>query len=70
MVAVPTETPVMIPVVFPADATALLLLVHVPAPPELASVVVVPVQNTVVPVIAPGEALTANVAVAEQPLAV
>ena len=59
----PAVAPVMMPVVAPAIATPGLLLVQLPTPPALASVVVVPVQNIVVPVIdGSGDPFTANVA--------
>jgi hypothetical protein len=71
IVAVPTVAPVMMPVVAPAMATEGLLLVQLPTPPALDSVVVVPVQNTAVPDIdGSGEPLTTNVPTAKHPLAV
>ncbi len=69
MVEVPTPTPVTTPVEA-IVATDVLELVHVPAPPEFDKVLVSPVQIPKVPVIEPGDALTAKVAVVKQPAAV
>jgi hypothetical protein len=57
-------------VVEPIVATEVFELVHVPAPPELESALVTPVQIPRVPAIEPGDAFTANVAVVKQPPAV
>jgi hypothetical protein len=59
--------PVTIPDTLPTAAIDKSLLVQLPTPPGLDNVVVAPVQTVVVPVIAPGEPFTANVAKAEQP---
>jgi hypothetical protein len=70
IVEVPTPTPLTIPEEEPTVATEVLELVHDPTPPELANVDGIPVHKDVVPVIAPGPALTTKVAVAKQPAAV
>jgi hypothetical protein len=51
----------------PMDATAVLLLLQVPPPVVLVSVVVVPVQSVVVPAIGPGAGSTDIVVTAMQP---
>ena len=67
MVVVPAATPVMIPVLEPAVATAVLLLDQVP--PVIASVssVVAPLHTAVVPNIAVGVGLTVRMVVAVHP---
>lgn len=64
---VPPATPVTIPEDEPTVATPVEALVHVPAPPGLANVVVSPEHTVCVPVVAPGFAFTVNVAVAAHP---
>ena len=49
IVTTPGATPVMIPVEIPAEATAGLLLIHVPAPAAFVSVMEVPTQTTAGP---------------------
>ncbi len=51
MVAVPEATPVSMPVLAPMPATPVLLLVHEPPETVAVSVVVLPAQIIVVPVI-------------------
>ena len=64
--AVPSATPVTMPL--PSTVAILVFpLLHVPVPPALNKVVFPPAHNVVVPVIALGEPLTANVATAGQP---
>ena len=69
MVVVPAATPKTEPVAALTVPTAVLLLLHTPAPTAVASlsVVDIPVQTEVAPVIAPatGVALTVTVAVTE-----
>jgi hypothetical protein len=65
MVALPVDTPVTSPLVASTEATAVLLLLHVPPVLALLSVVTTPVQTPVRPVIAGG--LTVMIAVAGQP---
>lgn len=67
IVAVPAVTVVIIPVVVPMFATAVLLLLQVP-PPEFERVVVAPRQIAVVPEIAPGSGFTVIVLIAVQPV--
>lgn len=63
MMALPADSPVTRPPEFTV-ATAVLLLVHVPPVVEALSVVVVPVQIVVVPVIDPAEGAPFTVTVA------
>ena len=63
IVAEPAFTAVSIPVAEPTDATAALLLLHVPPVVVLPSVAIEPAHSEVVPVIAPGAAFTLMVAV-------
>ena len=68
MVAEPAATPVTKPVLASTVATAVLLLLQVPAPvPVLLNAVVKPAHNAVAPVTAPasGSGLTVMLAVAE-----
>jgi hypothetical protein len=65
---VPAVTPVIIPVVDPAVATVVLLLLHRPPPTPSVSVVVRPVHIDVIPVIGVGEELTVTVVVVEHPV--
>jgi hypothetical protein len=51
IIALPAVTPVTVPVDEPTVATAVLLLVQVPAPPVLPSVAEVPWQIALTPVI-------------------
>ncbi len=67
MVAVPADTPEIIPVVDPAIAIAVLLLLHVPVP-ALLSVVAELTQTDVVPVIADGTGLIVTSVVSLQPV--
>jgi len=62
--AVPTETPVTIPEIDPTVAILVLLLVHDPTPPVFVSVLVLPLQIVVVPLVVPGSAFTTNIAIA------
>jgi hypothetical protein len=64
IVAVPSETPTRTPVDEPIAATAVLLLVHTPPGVASLSVVVVPAQIVVVPVIGDATALTVTTVVA------
>ncbi len=64
IVAVPADTPVTTPVV-PTDATLVLLLLQVPPDVALDSVVVVPAQIEVVPVIAVGDPMVIVVVVTQ-----
>ena len=57
IVTVPAATPVTIPEIEAIVATEVLLLIHVP-PPELFSVLVVPVQTKAIPLIADGFSIT------------
>ena len=66
IVEVPGDTPVIIPVAAPAVATAVLLLLQVPAPAELLRVVVLPWHTVRVPNIG-ARAFTVKTAVAIQP---
>jgi hypothetical protein len=65
--AVPPDTPVATPLVDTTEATAALLLVHVPDVPPSAKSVTVPWQMLVVPVTGPGGVRTFTVAEAMQP---
>jgi len=67
MLAVPTATPVMIPVSDPAPAIVPSLLVHVPPPPSV-SVVVLPTQTCDEPDIMPGNGFTETIIVLLQPV--
>ncbi len=58
MIVVPCAAPETTPELLPTVATDVLLLTHVPAVEELASVVVLPLHIVVVPVIEPGVAYT------------
>lgn len=58
MVAVPEETPVIIPVPDPAVATDVLLLLHDPPVVASVSLVVNPAQTIAVPAMAAGGAFT------------
>jgi len=69
MVRAPADTPVMIPVVLPAVASVVLLLLQVPPVVALLSVVVRPAHTLVVPLIAAGSGLTVNAVVMLQPVA-
>jgi len=62
--AVPTETPVTIPEIDPTVAILVLLLVHDPTPPVFVSVLVLPLQIVVVPLVVPGREFTTNIAIA------
>ena len=63
----PPSSAVTAPVAEPIIATEPLLLLHVPAPDEFVSVVVLPEQSVSVPEIAAGNAITVTVRVAMQP---
>jgi hypothetical protein len=67
MVAEPLETPDMIPVVMPAVATAVLLLLHVPLPASL-SVIVAPVQTVDGPEMPAGSGYTVIVVIILHPV--
>ena len=67
MTELPPSSAVTAPEVEPIIATEPLLLLHVPAPDELVSVVVLPEQRVRVPEIAAGNAITVTVRVAMQP---
>ena len=69
MVAVPTETPVTIPVANPTEATPETLLVHVPPAEVLLSVVVAPRHTNGVPDIG-ATVTTDTVATAKQPVGI
>ena len=62
MVAVPPDTPLIIPV-FVIVATEVLLLLHVPPGVALLSMPVLLIHMAVMPVIAPGMGLTVTVVV-------
>ena len=64
----PFDTPVAIPVAAPIVAIPVLLLLQVPPPVALAKVVVEPVHNVGVPVIAAGLGLMVTTAVIIQPV--
>ena len=64
--AVPGDTPFMIPVV-PMVATDILLLLHVPPAVASASVMVWPAHTTVGPAMGSGVGFTATTVVALQP---
>jgi hypothetical protein len=68
IIAVPTVTPVTIPVDEPMVATDVLLLLHVPPPVALDNVVVAPTQTDNVPVIAAGNEFTVTTLVAAHPV--
>lgn len=59
---VPDEIPVTIPVTEPIVAIEVFPLTHDPTPPAFVSVLVVPLQIVVVPVVVPGFELTTKVA--------
>lgn len=67
IIAVPAAIPVTTPVDEPIVATEGVLLVHVPPPGVLESVVVFPAHIIAVPKIPVGPALTETVIVALQP---
>jgi len=69
MLTTPADTPVTIPNAPPIEATAGLLLVHVPEPNVFDNVVVEPVQTLVAPVIGPGDVFTVTVVLAKHPVA-
>ncbi len=68
MLAVPAATPVAIPVVGSTEATAVLLLLQVPAP-VLNKAVVVPGQIVVTPVMSDGNGFMVSSTVSMQPVA-
>jgi hypothetical protein len=68
MVEVPALTPRAIPEPLPIVATAVLLLLHVPPPDGLISVVLTPSQTLSVPMMVAGSVLTVKVAVLRQPV--
>lgn len=67
MFELPAVSPLTTPVDAPIVATAVLLLAHVPPATAQLSVVVVPVHNVVLPVIA-GRAVTLTVVDLPQPV--
>jgi hypothetical protein len=67
---VPAFTPVTTPVPAPTVALDVLLLVHVPPPGLLLSVVVLPTHTAAVPLIDDGAVVTETIFVAAQPVAV
>ena len=68
IIAVPTVTPLTIPVEEPIDAMPALLLDHVPPPLASDNVMVLPVQTTgAAGVMADGEATTVTTFIAAQP---
>ena len=66
MVAVPTETPVTIPVIGCTLATPGVLLVHTPLGVALVYGVVVPMHTLAEPLIAAGSGFTVTVVVTKQ----
>jgi hypothetical protein len=68
MIDVPAPIPVTMPDAEPMVATPVLLLVHVPPPVVLLSVVIVPAQIPVAPVIAAAPVLMVTMVVAVQPV--
>ena len=64
----PAATPVMTPVKKLAVALAVVPLVQLPPPVALVSVVVVPGQTVIVPVLVTGRGFTVTVPVALQPV--
>jgi hypothetical protein len=64
IVAVPEAMPVTTPVPVPTVAILVLLLVHIPPDIEELKVVVAPSHTVVVPLIAPGVAITVTTCVA------
>lgn len=66
MVALPADTPVTVPPLF-IVAMLVLLLLQVPPAVSFASVVLLPSQTAIVPVIAPGNGSTVILDVVEQP---
>jgi hypothetical protein len=67
IVAVSAAIPLTTPVDASMDATALLLLIHVPPPTASANVVLLPVHTLAAPVITGGNAFTVTTAVTELP---
>ena len=67
MVTVPADPPVTIPVLAPALAMVVLLLLHVPPVVVLLSVVVEPIHTEDVPLIAAGNGFTVMVFVTLAP---
>jgi hypothetical protein len=68
MIAVPADTPEIIPELEPAVATELLLLLHVPPVVASDKVMEWPVQIMEGPVMADGEARTKTTVEVEQPV--
>ena len=68
IIAVPALTPDATPLKEPIVATAMLLLLHVPPIVASLSVVVLPTQTAVTPVIAAGSGLTVIIVVVRQPV--
>jgi hypothetical protein len=68
MVEVPDDTPYTIPELVPTVATLVVLLLHMPPPVVLLSVVLLPTHTVDEPVIAAGSGLTVTTSVAKHPV--